>query len=211
MLEPQEFQYASPEHQADTAIAGTWLFLASETLFFGGLFFVWAVLRERDPAGLALGVHHTNLTIGTLNTAVLLTSSSSYAMAVYRASAGRGRAIAFWCNVTAALGVLFLILKSVEWYLDLKEGLYPGASFALTGPHAGGAHLFWDLYWIATPLHGLHMTVGILLVLWIARRAMHGEFTRAYNTPVEVVGLYWSFVDLIWITLYALIYLVARP
>ncbi|MBV9750713.1 MAG: cytochrome c oxidase subunit 3 [Acetobacteraceae bacterium] len=210
MAEPKGFQYASPAHEADTAIAGMWLFLASEALFFGGLFFVWLQLRIRHTGGVTLGAEHANLLIGTLNTAILLTSSLSYTLGVQRAREGRGRATAWAALVTAGLGVAFLGLKLLEWGLDLRDGLFPGVHFALTGQNAGGAHLFYDLYWVATGLHGAHMLVGIGLVLLIARRAWQGEFSPAYTTPVEVTGLYWSFVDVIWIILYALIYVVGR-
>jgi cytochrome c oxidase subunit 3 len=211
MSEAHGFQYETAEHEADTAVAGMWLFLASEALFFGGLFFVWLVLRLRYAEGLRFGVAHSNLTIGTINTAVLVTSSLVMTIALYRARAGRGRAAMWACAMTAGLGLLFLGLKFLEWYKDLQEGLYPGPGFRLTGPHAVGAHLFWDWYWIATVLHGVHMTVGVGLVLWIGWRARRGDFSRAYATPVEVVGLYWSFVDLIWLILYPLIYVGVRP
>ena len=211
MAEARGFQYETAEHEADTAISGMWLFLASETLFFGGLIFVWLVLRLRYADGLRLGVAHSNLTIGTINTAVLVTSSLALTMGVQRARAGRGRATALACLVTAGLGILFVALKCLEWWKDLDDGLYPGQNFALTGPHAAGAHLFWGWYWVATVLHAVHMLGGVSLVLWIAWRARRGDFSRAYSTPADAVGLYWSFVDVIWLILYPLIYVVARP
>ncbi|MBV8912333.1 MAG: cytochrome c oxidase subunit 3 [Acetobacteraceae bacterium] len=211
MAEARGFQYEDAQHEADTAISGMWLFLASEALFFGGLIFVWLMLRLRYAEGLRLGVSHSNLTIGTINTAVLVTSSLAFSVAVQRARAGRGKGTARACVVTAALGALFVALKAFEWWKDLEEGLYPGPSFALTGPNSVGAHLFWDWYWVATALHAFHMLGGISFVLWIAWRARRGEFSQLYATPVEAVGLYWSFVDVVWLTLYPLIYLVARP
>lgn len=211
MSEAHGFQYESAEHEADTAISGMWLFLASEALFFGGLFFIWLVLRLRYADGLRLGVEHSNLTIGTINTAVLVTSSFAMTLAYQRARAGRARGTMWACVITSGFGLLFLALKFLEWYKDLDEGLYPGAGFALTGPNAVGAHLFWGWYWIATVLHGVHMTVGVFLVLWIAWRAHRREFSRGYTTPVEVVGLYWSFVDVMWLILYPLIYVAVRP
>jgi len=211
MAEARGFQYESAEHEADTAVSGMWLFLASESLFFGGLVFVWLVLRLRSVEGLRLGAAHTNLTIGTINTAVLLTSSLVMTLAVQRARVGQGLACARACLLTAGLGAAFVALKGLEWWKDLGDGLYPGARFALTGPHAEGAHLFWGWYWVATVLHAFHMLGGIGLVLWIAWRARRGDFSRAYSTPADVVGLYWSFVDVIWLILYPLIYVVARP
>lgn len=188
-----------------------WLFLASEALFFGGLIFVWLILRTTHAAGVALGAEHTNLWLGSLNTALLVTSSFAYAVGLRRARAGQGRGAARACVLTAGLGAGFVGCKLVEWALDLREGLAPGRDFALAGADAGGAHLFFDFYWAATALHLVHMLIGIGLVLWVAWRAWHGAFSRAYATPVEVTGLYWSFVDVIWLILYALIYVVARP
>ena len=205
-----EFQYSSAEHQADTAIAGMWLFLASEMLFFGGLVLVWLLLHRSHPAGFAIAAAHANLLIGSINTALLLTASFAYALGVLAARRGRVERIVPACLVAAALGVLFLGLKGLEWKLDLDEGLFPGAGFGLHGPDRGGAELFYSFYWVATALHGFHMVIGVALVSWIAWRARRREFSRSYNTPVEVVGLYWSFVDLAWIAMYTLIYVAGR-
>ena len=211
MAEPRGFQYASPAHEADTALAGMWLFLASETLFFGGLVFVWTVLRYTHPNGVALAVAHTNLLIGSANTALLITSSLLLTVGVLRSRQGRGRAVAWSCIGTAALGLAFLALKTLEWALDLHEGLFPGKGFSLQGPDAGGARLFYSLYFVATGLHGLHMLIGLGLLAWVATRVWRGPVVGRQRTMVEVVGLYWSFVDTVWLVLYPLIYLVARP
>ena len=205
-----EFQYSSAEHQADTAIAGVWLFLASEMLFFGGLALVWLLLHRSHPAGFALAAAHANLLIGSINTALLLTASFAYALGVLGARQGRVEQIVPTCLVTAGLGVLFLGLKGLEWKLDLDEGLFPGAGFGLHGPDQGGAELFYSFYWVATVLHGVHMLIGVALVAWIGWRAWRREFSRSYSTPVEAVGLYWSFVDLAWIAMYSLIYVAGR-
>ncbi len=211
MAEPRGFQYASPAHEASTAAAGMWLFLASEMLFFGGLVYVWAALRITQPGGVALGAAHTNLLIGSLNTLLLLTSSLAMALGVLRARAGRARAVAWACIATAALGAGFLVLKGVEWALDFHEGLFPGPSFALDGPDAAGARLFFSLYFVGTALHGVHMLIGLGLLCWVARRCWRGALSVRAGTAVEVVGLYWSFVDTVWLVLYPLLYVVARP
>jgi len=205
-----EFHYSSAAHQADTAIAGTWLFLASEMLFFGGLVLVWLILHRGHPVGFAMAAEHANLLIGSINTALLLTASAVYAMGLHGARQGRMERVVPACLATAALGVLFLGLKLLEWKLDLDEGLFPGAGFGLHGADQGGAELFYSFYWVATVLHGVHMLIGVALVAWIAWRARRQEFSRSYNTPVEAVGLYWSFVDLAWIAMYSLIYVAGR-
>ncbi len=148
--------------------------------------------------------------IGSVNTLVLVTSSFAYTWGVQQARAGRFRAVWLACLVTAGLGAVFLGLKIQEWHLDILDGLLPGTGFRPRGPDWGGMALFWAFYWAATALHGVHITIGIALVLWIGWRARRGDFTRHYTTPVEVTGLYWSFVDIVWLTLYPLIYVVGR-
>lgn len=204
------FQYSSAGHQSDTAIAGMWLFLASEMLFFGGLVLVWLVLHRGHPAGFALASAHANLLIGSVNTLLLISASAAYAMGLHGLRRGRAGRVLPACAVTGALGVLFLALKGLEWWLDVREGLFPGAGFGLHGPDRGGAELFYSFYWVATGLHGVHMLIGVGLVGWIGWRARRGAFSREYTMPVEVVGLYWSFVDLAWIAMYSLIYVAGR-
>ena len=204
------FQYSSAAHQAGTAIAGMWLFLASEMLFFGGLVLVWLVLHRGHPAGFALASAHANLLIGSVNTLLLISASAAYAVGLHGLRTGRSGRVVPACLATAGLGALFLGLKALEWWLDVREGLFPGSGFGLHGPDAGGAELFYSFYWVATGLHGVHMVIGVGLVGWIAWRARAGEFSRTYGTPVEAVGLYWSFVDLAWIAMYSLIYVAGR-
>lgn len=210
------FQYSSARHQARTALAGLWLFLASEVLFFGGLVLVWTVLRRGHPAGFALAAGHANLLIGAVNTALLVTSSTAYAWGLE--GLGRpegGRRMRRACLATAALGAGFLVLKGLEWAIDLREGLFPGAGFRPDGPDRAGAQLFYAFYWVATGLHGAHMLIGVGLVCWAAWRAgapgaeLHPDERR--RTAMEAVGLYWSFVDLVWVVLFPLIYVVDRP
>ena len=204
------FQYADAEHQAETAMSGMWLFLAQEILFFGGLIFAWVYSRYQHPDGFHLAPQHANLLIGSLNTAVLVTSSLAFTAGLVFIEQGDARRLIQACLATVGLGCAFLVLKSIEWYEDIDEGLVPGAQFSLHGAHAGGAQIFWSIYWVATIVHAIHMIIGIGLVLWIAWRARRGDFSRQWSTPVEVVGLYWSFVDVVWLTLFPLIYLAAR-
>jgi len=188
------FQYESASYQAQTALAGMWLFLASEVMFFdaGG--------READ------------LSIGTLNTFILVTSSCVYALGVQFLRQGNIRWMILCCGATLVLGLIFLALKfGVEWPADIAHHLFPtAANFKITGSMEGGARLFFIFYFFATALHGVHMVVGIGLLLWLIRRARGGDFSSGYHTPVIVVGIYWSFVDVVWLTLYPLIYLIGR-
>ena len=202
-----EFQYANLPHQVDAAVSGMWLFLATEILFFGGLFLLYAVYRSAHPAVIAEASRHAELGIGTVNTVLLVSSSAVFAYGLGCVQAGRARALFCCCVVTAAIGVIFVALKGYEWKLDFDDNMFPGPSFGIKGPDAGPAQLFWCFYFIATGLHGLHMIVGVVLVAWIARGARRGLYSPAYHTPVEIVGLDWSFVDMIWLLLFPMIYL----
>jgi len=205
------FQYASPRHQADTAIAGMWLFLATEVLFFGGLVLAWMFCRHWQQAGFDAGGRETVIAIGTVNLVLLLTSSFVYSSGLAFIELDQPRRLLQCCLVTMGLGVAFLVLKAAEWLIDIHERLFPAmADFRITGAEEGGARLFWSLYFVATSLHALHMLVGIAVVGWVAAQTRAGRFSSAWHTPVEVVGLYWSFVDIVWIVLYPLIYLVGR-
>jgi cytochrome c oxidase subunit III len=208
---PHEFQYASARHQSETAISGMWLFLATEILFFGALFLSWIYSRHWNQPGFDAGARQTELAIGTINTVILVASSFVYSAGVAFIEAGNTRRLIQCCVAAWTLGAAFLILKfGIEWHADFAKHLFPGARFAIDGPLGGGARLFFVFYFISTALHGLHMLVGLVLVGWIVRRARREDFTAVYNTPVVVVGLYWSFVDIVWLVLYPLIYLVGR-
>jgi cytochrome c oxidase subunit 3 len=204
------FQYGDAEHQADTAVCGMWLFLASEVLFFGGLLVVWMFCRHWQMAGFDAGARETVLWIGTLNLLVLVTSSLIYSSGLAFIEVGDVRRLMQCCLATVGLGLVFLLLKFYEWHIDISEHLFPAGPFKLTGAEAGGARLFWSLYFVATALHAAHMIVGVGLVAWVALKARRGDFSDGWYTPVEVVGLYWSFVDIVWIVLYPVIYLVGR-
>ena len=142
---------------------------------------------------------------------ILLVSSFVYSAGVAFIEAGNSRRLIQCCAAAWALGLAFLILKfGIEWRGDFAKHLFPGPDFAIQGPLGGGARIFFVFYFLGTALHGLHMIVGLVLVGWIIWRARHGEFSPGFHTPVIVVGLYWSFVDIVWIVLYPLIYLIGR-
>jgi cytochrome c oxidase subunit 3 len=205
------FQYASAGHQSDTAIAGMWLFLATEVLFFGGLVLAWMFCRHWQQAGFDAGGRETVLSIGTINLVLLLTSSFVYSSGLIFIGMDRPRRLVQCCVLTICFGTAFLVLKVWEWLTDIHDHLFPSmAGFKIAGPDEGGARLFWSFYFVATSLHALHMIIGIGAVCWITMQARAGRFSAKWATPVEVVGLYWSFVDIVWIVLYPLIYLVGR-
>ena len=191
----------------DTGKLGMWIFLASEVLFFGGLFIAYLYGRTTWPRGWAAASGRTDVVLGTVNTALLLTSSAVVALAVACEEHERRRgwtARLLW--TTAALGAAFVAVKGVEWHADWREHLVPGAAFAL---HVAGAQQFFALYFVMTGLHAVHMIVGIGVLATLAHgRARGRPWARASH--LEVAALYWHFVDLVWIFLYPLLYLVER-
>jgi cytochrome c oxidase subunit 3 len=204
-----EFQFASAEHQRETAISGIWLFLATEALFFGPIFLAWIYARLADPGAFDAAARRTALMIGLTNTALLIASSFAYGVGMAFIGLGRRRGMVMSLLIAGALGAAFLGLKfGVEWRMDLKEGLFPGVNFAIQGPARSGAQLFFAFYFFSTALHGLHLVVGLGLIAWIILRAK--QFTAERHTPVRVVGLYWTFVDIVWLILFPLIYLIGR-
>jgi cytochrome c oxidase subunit 3 len=206
---PHEFQYSSARHQAETALSGMWLFLGSESLFFGPLLLSWIYCRHWSEAGFDFGAQQTDLTLGTINSVLLLTSSLAYGAGAAFMQAGSRRLLVLCLLAAWLLGAGFLFLKfGVEWREDFARGLFPGATFSVDGTLRDGAQLFFAFYFLATAVHGLHMIVGLVLVGWIVWRAR--DFTEVSHTAVIVVGLYWSFVDMVWVFLYPLIYLIGR-
>jgi cytochrome c oxidase subunit III len=203
-------QFARPEQQAYAAHLGMWIFLATEVMFFGPLFFAYCYGRFEYPDGFAAASRQTAVLLGTLNTAVLLTSSLCMALAAAarRADARHLAAKLLWC--TAALGIAFLAIKGYEYAKDWHEQLVPAVRFSFAAAHRNAAELFFFLYFAMTGLHALHLTIGIILVVVLAR-TLQGRSARLASTEhLEVSGLYWHFVDAIWIFLYPIIYLVGR-
>ena len=201
-------QFEDAQQQLETATLGMWAFLSTEVLFFGGLFLAYTVYRHAYPADFAAGSRSTDLLYGTLNTALLLTSSLTMALAAQAASETRRRATVRWLGLTLALAAGFLVVKGFEYHEDFARNLIPGPGFARELPPRAG--LFFWLYWAMTGLHAVHVLVGIGALAAITVLARRGRFSSAYHTPVELAGLYWHFVDLVWIFLYPLLYLIDR-
>jgi cytochrome c oxidase subunit 3 len=190
---------------------GMWVFLASEVLFFSVLFFGYLVTRLHHPLGFAVGSRHTDLIIGSLNTAVLLTSSLTMALAGRSASGGAKRPTTALLAVTAGLGAAFLALKGLEYLHDIQHHLVPWRDFSLSfAPDAGGARLFFLLYFLMTGAHALHLLIGISLLLIVMTAVARGRQRTRHAETVEITGLYWHLVDIVWIFVYPLLYLVSR-
>lgn len=215
--QPLQEQFRDFAHQGEAARLGMWLFLATEVMFFGGLFLSMGVYRYLYPAAVEAASMRLKWQIGTINTLVLLVSSFTMVMAVHSAKLGENRRTAKYLFLTAALGILFLAFKAYEYYLDYQEYLIPGwrfnpADWSLDANDSaqfrpGNVELFLLLYWVMTLIHALHLTIGIVIVLLIAGLAHRHRFSAEYYTPVDVTGLYWHFVDVVWIFLLPLLYL----
>ncbi len=203
----EPWQYFERQRGADAF--GIWVFLASEVLFFGALMLTYTVCRIDHPDAFAAAGRETNIWYGTINTAILLTSSLTMAMASQAAAAGIHfrRLITGCLAATVALGLAFLVVKGFEYKEDIEKHLVPGAQFAL---HETGAQLFYGLYWLVTGVHAIHLTIGIVLVSRLALLDYFDRLQLDENPEIEVTGLYWHLVDVIWIFLYPLIYLPGR-
>jgi cytochrome c oxidase subunit 3 len=209
-LPAEQFDDAAQQRHASTL--GMWTFLATEVLFFGVLFVGFYAMRLRWPADFAGGARHLKWYLGTINTAVLLTSSFFMALAVHAASAGDRRGVGRWLLLTLALGAVFLGIKFSEYAIEYHERLVPHWHYSPIDQPAGEPRperlsLFMSAYFITTGFHALHVTIGLgaLATLWFMNR--RGQFSRAYHTPVEMVGLYWHFVDVVWVFLFPTLYL----
>jgi cytochrome c oxidase subunit 3 len=200
-------QFDDLEQQEQARISGMWVFLATEVLFFGGLFLAYVVFRTTYPREFALGSAHTNVLLGTLNTGILLTSSFTMALAVQRSETGNSRAATLPLLATVGLGVVFLGLKGLEYHEHIAHHLFPGE---FRKDLAKPVELFFWLYFVMTGLHGLHVLIGVGLLSVMAVLAQRNRFTELCHSPVRISGLYWHFVDIVWVFLYPLFYLVHR-
>ena len=209
---PPELQhhFDTMEQQREASSFGMWLFLVTEILFFGGLFTAYTVYRHQYSRAFAEASRHLDIALGTFNTAVLIVSSLTMALAVWSASVGRRKGIIVFLLLTMALGGVFLGVKAVEYSHKFHDHLVPGPSFQFPGPDARAAEIFFSLYFTMTGLHAAHMVIGIGLLTALLLQARKGRYTPEYHTPVEVSGLYWHFVDIVWIFLFPLLYLIGR-
>jgi cytochrome c oxidase subunit III len=246
-------QFQTLEQQKESATLGMWVFLITEILFFGGLFLAYTINRHAFPTAFGVGGNMLDLTLGAVNTVVLILSSFTMAMAVWSAQTSRKAGVTGFLILTLLLGGVFLGVKVVEYKQKFDHHLIPGRNFDITycarNPSACGlsgkelqdetkeiqeavevekpnradpgeeagvialnahAQLYFSLYFGMTGLHALHMVIGAGLLLWLILEARKGRFDANYNTPVENIGLYWHFVDIVWIFLFPLLYLINR-
>ncbi len=213
-----QHHYDTVEQQAGAAKLGMWVFLATEILMFSGLFLAYFIVRAFYPE-MVLGSHELlSKTMGGINTVVLLTSSFTMAMAVRSAQVGDTPGIVRNLYMTIGCALIFMVVKYFEYTGKFSHGIFPGKYFdyeaasAYAAEHGhqlvGMPHIFFGVYFTMTGLHGVHVLAGIGVLTWVLMRAKKGHFGPQYFTPVENVGLYWHIVDLVWIFLFPLLYLV---
>ena len=199
--------FPSLETQEHAARMGMWLFLSTEILLFTVLFTAYAVYRFLFPVGFEEAAKLAHVALGATNTVVLITSSLTVALAILYARRGESKKTVALLAVTIAFGATFMVLKGFEYYHHFVDGQLPGKYYHYAGLKGPGVSMYFTLYFLMTGLHGVHVLVGMGVLAWVAARAARGDFGRTYSTPVELGGLYWHLVDLIWIFLFPLFYL----
>lgn len=205
---PLAHHFRTVEAQRDAERLGMWLFLATEVLLFAGLFCGYALYRFLYPETFRLASARLDVVLGTVNTVVLITSSLTVALAHHFAHHDRSRLAGALLFLSVLAGVAFLGVKAVEYTHKFHEGLLPGRFFHAGDLTAPGASMFFTVYFLATGLHAIHVMIGMGVLSWIGARALRNEFHHNHSIPVELAGLYWHLVDLVWIFLYPLLYLV---
>jgi cytochrome c oxidase subunit 3 len=194
--------------RSETVSLGMWVFLLTEVMFFGVLFLAYFHVRHADPEGFGIASRHVHEWLGTFNTAILLTSSLSMALAVQAASGDDRKRLVRLLAVTGLLGAAFMGVKATEYFLEWKDGLVPGPGFRYSGAHRRTVEEFFFLYFVMTGVHAIHLTVGIGAVAWNALVARRERHVTRREDAIEALGLYWHFVDVAWVFLYPFFYLV---
>jgi cytochrome c oxidase subunit 3 len=206
-----QHHFDSMAQQAEASTLGMWVFLVTEIMFFGGLFMAYLVYRHQSPLGFQEASHHLNIYWGAANTAILIVSSLTMAFAVRAAQTSQPvRTQLTWLFSTMFFGACFLGIKAIEYTDKFKDHIVPGPNFQWEGLYPKPAEQFYSLYFAMTGLHALHMIIGLGIMSVIAWMAYRKTFDAEYYTPVEVAGLYWHFVDIVWIFLFPLLYLIGR-
>jgi cytochrome c oxidase subunit 3 len=200
-------QFATAQQQREVATLGMWIFIITELMLFGAMFAGFAVYRRWYPIGFTKGSSEMELVMGAVNTAVLICSSFTMSMAEYSIARGKPNRCAWMLLLTMLLGALFLGIKFTEYYLHYQDHKLPGYGFEEAGPLTTQVQMFFFFYFVMTGLHSIHLLVGIGLLIVMLIPTLAGYFNEGYFTPIRNVSLYWHFVDIIWVFLYAIFYI----
>ena len=218
-----QHHFENMEQQREAGTLGMWVFLVTEIMFFGGMFLAYTLYRYKYPEAFAVASNHLDIKLGGINTAVLIVSSFTMAMAVFSTQVGKKRNSIIFLLMTMALGLTFLGIKAIEYHDKYRDSLIPGTLIPgrpfNPSPHElhlppgmpiGNVELFYWIYFAMTGMHALHMIIGVGILTVITILAVRGRFSPEYHAPVEISGLYWHFVDIVWIFLFPLLYLLGR-
>lgn len=203
-----QHHFVDADQQFDSAKMGMWLFLVTELLFFGGLFLAYIVYRAWYPELYTAASTQLDTLMGGINTVVLIGSSVTVAFAIRSAQLNQKRNIIIYLVITLLLATTFMVIKYFEYTHKFHLGIYPGEFYTFEGIDHPKANVFFSIYYMMTGLHGLHVVIGMGLMIWLIVKAFKGRFSSEYYTPVEITGLYWHLVDIIWIFLFPLLYLI---
>lgn len=204
-----QHHFHNSAQQFEASKIGMWLFLVTEILLFSGLFLAYFMLQSRHPQAFIEAHHHLDRSLGVLNTLVLLISSFTMVMAVQSAALNRIKATLVYLYATFALGGVFMCIKFIEYSHKFHDGLLLGNLFSYKGANVPGEYLFFSMYFVMTGIHGIHILAGMGVIAYLIWRTHQRVFSSAYYTPIDLTGLYWHLVDLIWIFLFPLLYLVS--
>jgi cytochrome c oxidase subunit 3 len=204
-----QHHFHTSAQQFETSKLGMWLFLVTEILLFSGLFLAYFILQSKHPQAFIEAHHHLDRTLGVLNTVVLLVSSFTMVMAVQSSALGRTKATLAYLYTTFALGGVFMTVKYFEYSHKIHDGLLLGNLFSYADAKVPGEYLFFSMYFMMTGVHGIHILAGMGVIAYLIWRTHKGEYSKDYYTPIDLTGLYWHLVDLIWIYLFPLLYLVS--
>ena len=200
--------FSDAEQQRESSKLGIWLFLLTEVLFFGGLFCAYAIYRAWNPDMFHNAHKVLDVKLGALNTIVLITSSLTMALAIRCMQLGKKKLTLINLALTIGLALVFLVVKYFEYHHKFELGMLPGRFYTYTGIEGTNPHVFFSIYFFMTGLHGVHVVAGIVTIAWMMYRTSRNHFSSEYYTPIEMTGLYWHLVDLVWIFLFPLLYLI---
>ncbi len=204
-----QHHFREMSQQFEAAKIGMWLFLVTEVLLFGGLFVGYGIMHAKHPEAFMAAHHHLDKVMGALNTIVLLFSSFTMVMAVWAAQTNRRKLTILFLIITLLCACTFMVVKYFEYSHKFHDGLLPGKYYTHQGDTVPGQFMFFSFYFMMTGLHGIHVLLGMIAIIWVLFRTIRGDFSSDYYAPVDITGLYWHLVDLIWIYLFPLMYLIS--
>jgi cytochrome c oxidase subunit 3 len=203
-----QHHFSDIDQQKETSKLGMWIFLLTEILMFGGLFVAYAVFRSSNPDMFYNAHKFLDVELGAINTIVLITSSLTVALAIYSIQHDRKKATIRYLAITVLLAAVFMVIKYFEYSHKIHLGQLPGKYYTFQGIAGSNPHIFFSIYFLMTGLHGIHVLSGMGLIGWLMYRVSKNHFSSEYYTPIEMVGLFWHLVDIVWIYLFPLFYLI---